>query len=478
MIDFSIVGGGIGGVSMASLLDKEYETHLFEKEKYLGGSSGTFFRGDIGYNIGATTFALYGEKSPVGEFFKQVDVKPDVQKLHSSITIIVNEKRVERFQNFENSLNEIEREFPHRNNRAFWNLVKEISDIFFDNLDSVYYDRSSIFKTLKSGFSFSQLLLKMPKNILRNGRDVILDFYPDIDRGYYQLIENQARIVAQTTVDQVPFLVVALSLSYTLYDNYYAVGGMSRILDMLSDRITHLHRREKIVNIEKIGSKWLLESTKMSYQSRNIILNSSLLESSHLFINRDIRKRLNKFEKLDNGQSAFVLYLKIKSDRVFNHHYQIIEEKNFPYTISNSIFVSFSDQSDIGIAPEGYYSVTVSTHTMNSFWVVEQKKYSQQKKSLEETIIRLMQEKLDISSDEIVDSFSASPLTFKRYIGRTSLGGSPMTIKNILKTPPPEIGVNGLFVIGDNSFMGQGWPGVLKGSLNLKRVIDDRAKNN
>jgi phytoene dehydrogenase-like protein len=475
MIDFSVIGAGVGGSSIASLLHKEYETHIFEKEGYLGGCSGTFFRGNMGYNIGATTFAPYNEHSPLKELFDRTGAKPKLEKIDPAITVLTEKYRVDRYRDFERFLKEIERAFPNRKNREFWTLLKDISDKFYSRIGDIYYSRSSIRETVRSGVSLYRAFKDLPLKIFRNGETAIRELLPDISDDYYSFIENQVIIVSQNRPDSTIFLSVVLSLTYTLYDNFYSVGGMSSIVEELLSEVENLHRNEEIKKIERDGEGWRLHSDKGSYKSRNIILNRSIFSSAELFSDGSISRKLKSFKRFDSYQSAFVTYLKVKCSREFNHHYQIIREKTFLHSISNSIFISFSDVNDRSISGEGYYSVTVSTHTDSRFWKED---YKQKKRELQEEIVTELKAFFGIGSTNIVSVFSGTPNTFERYLGRSTLGGVPITLRNLLQTIPPDVGVNGLYLTGDNTFLSQGWIGVVKGALNLKGIIDERFNHN
>ncbi|MEJ5169057.1 MAG: FAD/NAD(P)-binding protein, partial [Arcobacteraceae bacterium] len=95
----TVIGAGIGGCAIASKLNKNYHTLLLEKEPYLGGCSGSFKRGKITYNIGATTFATYQEGLPVYDFFKEFNLDLNLKKSDPAITVIIGEKVINRYQN-------------------------------------------------------------------------------------------------------------------------------------------------------------------------------------------------------------------------------------------------------------------------------------------------------------------------------------------------------------------------------------------
>jgi phytoene dehydrogenase-like protein len=67
---------------------------------------------------------------------------------------------------------------------------------------------------------------------------------------------------------------------------------------------------------------------------------------------------------------------------------------------------------------------------------------------------------------------AASPKTFQRYINRSQLGGNAITMKNFLpKLPGNDTLIDGLYHVGDTVYAAQGWPGVMLGVDNLRRLL-------
>lgn len=452
--DFTVIGAGIGGCAIASKLNKNYNTLLLEKEPYLGGCSGSFKRGKITYNIGATTFATYQEGLPVYDFFKEFNLDLNLKKSDPAITVIIGEKVINRYQNIDMFIDEINKSFYHVRNKEFWYKVYEISNLFYKKSD-FYYDKDSFIKTFyhlaKSIIPFSFYFLLPAKK----GLEI---FLPNISKDYQEFIDNQLLIVAQAKSDQVNFLTLILSLGYALYDNYYAVGGMGKIFDEISKHIPNIELKQDVVNITKVNGIYNITTKKgNTYQSKNIILNKPIFKQK---------------PELYTDQSAFVVYLSVKSDERFHHHYQIINDVTFKHGISNSIFVSISDYEDDFIAPHGTYSITISTHTKVSYWQnLTASQYEVQKQELQDEIIKLLLSKFPSFYGNIVDVFSATPQTFGRYIKRKTLGGIPLSFKNLLfNIPSPKVD-NNTYYVGDTVFPAQGWPGVIIGAKNLERII-------
>lgn len=167
-----------------------------------------------------------------------------------------------------------------------------------------------------------------------------------------------------------------------------------------------------------------------------------------------------------------MLYMTIKSEKAFEHHYQIIQESTFKHTLSKALFVSVSDKRDRVLAPEGHYSITASIHTDVRFWE-EKQSYKAQKKELQELLLATIMQNLEIEQEEIVQLFCATPKSFAHYIQRSQLGGNAITMKNFVPfLPSNDTPIKGLYHVGDTVYAAQGWPGVMLGVKNLARLLD------
>jgi len=102
MVEYAVVGSGIGGSSIAAYLDaKGHDTVLFEKEPYLGGCSSTFMNKGYAYNTGATTLAGYQDGHIVKSMFDAIGFTPELIPTDPGIVVIQNGKTT-RHQGLEN----------------------------------------------------------------------------------------------------------------------------------------------------------------------------------------------------------------------------------------------------------------------------------------------------------------------------------------------------------------------------------------
>jgi phytoene dehydrogenase-like protein len=472
MYEYAVVGSGIGGSSVASQLNsKGKSVVLFEKEPYLGGCSSSFTHGKYTYNTGATTLAGYQDGFIVKEMFDSIGFRPNLIETDPTIVVIQNGKTTSRYKDFEKFLASVEENYPHPKNREFWSLVYRLNNDFY-KYNGYYYSNKNLFSKVVSLTSFVRLGLKFQKYLRVPASKFINDFFGGIDAEYLQFLESQILIVAQAQTKDINFLTAVLSLGYTFNDNHYVVGGFSHLFDEMTKDIKDIQRNSEILSIEKRDNHFELYTKDKTFLAKKVILNSTVYDSAKLFKDANIKRYYKSYEKLNNHQSSFMLYVSIKSQKKFEHHYQIIQDEKYLHTISNALFVSFSDKSDTILAPEGYYSITASIHTDIRFWQ-DAKKYKEQKKELKDLLLDTILKQLDIPKEDVVQCFGATPNTFNHYINRSQLGGNEISMKNLLPLlPSNDTKIKNLYNVGDTVYAAQGWPGVMLGVKNLQRLLN------
>lgn len=471
MYDIIIIGSGIGGTLFAALNHKKHHLLLFEKDANVGGCCSTFKRFGRYYNTGATTFVGYEEGHVVKRLFDQIGYAPELIESKVGLRIAQNGKEVDRVQEFDSFLKEIEQHYPNPNNTLFWHTIKEIDEKFW-KLKKLYYAKHTLLGYLKSLASIIELLRVYKWHPFMSAQRFIQKTLGDISTEYQAFIDAQLLITLQTKSENLSLLTMALGLAYPFHKTYYVKGGMGAMIEGLLAGVPH-KKEEEIVTIVQHHDSYEVRSTKGCYRTKNIILNTTIYQSTRLFQNQAIQDYYKQFRFSD--QSAFMVYMRVKSKARFLHHYQVILDQFIPNTISHAFFISFSDISDKKLTHDGY-SVTISTHTKASFWKGLSKEEYRCKKM--ETQDYLTEAFLDyfgtiLQKEDIERVFSATSNTFHRYIGRYNCGGEAFKMKNILSIPSCTTPFKGLYHVGDTVFAGQGWPGVALGVEVLDKVFND-----
>ncbi len=466
--DMAVVGSGIGG-SLTAALNKEKDIVLFEKDKNLGGCASTFKRFGNYYNTGATTLVGYEDNHILKKQFDTIGVNPDIVKSDIAIRVVQNNKTLDRVKDFEYFLDQIEDIYPNKNNRVFWSKIKDIDKMFWD-LHKVYYGKYSLKNYIKTSSFIIELFSVFGFELLKSADAFIKTNLGDIEKEYKDFIDAQLLITVQTTSENISLLSLALGLSYPFHDVFYVNGGMGALIEEIVKGI-EVKRKEEIKKVIKDNKYWIIESDINSYKTRQLILNSSIYQSSSLFEDNKIKSYYDSFSFSD--QSAFVVYMTVSSAEKFLGHYQFIYDKFLPNCISNSFFVSFSAKSDKKLSKYGY-SVTISTHTKANYWKdIPSSKYEEEKeKTMQFIVTKFLEYFNSINQEDIIQCFSAASITFNRYINRYNCGGKAIGFQNITQLPSCNTPFEGLYNVGDTVFAGQGWPGVALGVEVLQRHLN------
>jgi len=468
-LDIAVVGSGIGG-SLIATLSRHRNLLLFEQDTNVGGCASTFRRHGSYFNAGATTFVGYEEGHITKRLFDKAGVTPTLKSSKIAMRVVQNSKELDRTQDLEGFLEALALVHPHPNNRLFWSTLKGIDGEFWQ-VDDGYYAKHSVGNYLKTARFATKLFGVFGWKLLRSASSFIDEMLPDIDEEYRRFLNAQLLITIQSPYQNVSLLALALALCYPFHDTYYVMGGMGSLIEEVLQGV-RVHTGERIESITPIPSGYLLHSPIATYQTKNLILNTSIYQTATLFGEGDIRRYYEQFKLSD--QSAFVIYLKLTTLPHLHHHYQIICDEQLPHAISDAFFVSFSDVEDEKLSCGGL-SVTISTHTKASIWNnLTKEEYAKRKSETQERIMeQFMGYFTMIARGDIAHSFSATSVTFDRYLSRANCGGKLIDIKNILQTPSNNTPFRGLYNIGDSVYAGQGWPGISLGVAQLQRLLEE-----
>ena len=467
-IDIAVIGSGIGG-SLIAALNKNKNLIVFEKDSNLGGCASTFKRFGYHFNTGATTFVGYEDNHIIKKLFDKVGLKPDILQSEIAIRNVQNNKKVDRVQNFEEFLTNLNNVYYHKNNRIFWSKIKEIDEKFW-KLKKIYFAKYSLKGMLKSAVFIAELVKEFNIDLLKSADLYIEQILPNISKEYKAFIDSQLLITLQTTSKNATLLSMSLGLAYPFHKVFYVNGGMGKIIeDLLKD--VQVNKKEQIISIEKQDDKYKITSTKDEYLASKVILNSTVFDSSKLFVDKEIKAYYDGFKFGD--QSAFVIYMKLNIKKEFLHHYQIVLKDIIPNSISNSFFVSFSDINDEKMSKNGL-SLTISTHSKAIFWEgLTKAEYDIKKEQTKDFITNeFLNYFKDIKKEDILLNFAGTSKTFYRYINRTNCGGKPINIKSAFSLPSCTTPFKGLYNVGDTVFAGQGWPGVAIGVDVLNKELN------
>lgn len=431
-IDILIIGSGLGGLVCGAILSREgYKVCILEKNKQVGGCLQTFVRDKIIFDSGVHYIGGLGKGQNLHQIFKYLGIldKLKLQQMDEDafdkIIFKGDDNEYAMAQGYENFIKQLSKQFPGEEEaiREYCNKIKEICAKFpFYNL-----------RTSEDANEKTETLSLNAKAFIESLTE---------NKKLQEVLAGSNALYAGIP-DKSPFYVHALVLNSYIESSWKCVDGGSQIGKYLV-QIIRKNGGDIIRNcpvkqlVEQDGqiTHVILEDGKEVY-AKNFISNihpAKTLEMTKSHMIRNVyRKRI---ATLENTVSSFTLNIVLKKNTLkyfkTNYYYHTensvwygwnYNEDNWP--MGYALFLSASSKSE-----EYAEAVTILTYMRyddvklweNTFNTVAVKNdrgetYEEFKKRKAEKVLDLVEEKFPGLRDCIQSYYTATPLSYRDYIG-------------------------------------------------------------
>ncbi len=476
-----IIGAGYAGLAFGALMAKcGHEITLYEAHTYLGGCASFFKRKNFTFDAGATTLSGFGANRPLAILNEHLGITCPIEKLDRPMVLHLKDgRKILRSADLKEWIQTLEEEFPGHDHQSFWHSLKKREEDLWTILAQGQYfpprSLSDFFKLLTPEllkrtplglWAFTPFMQTIPASMKRDDK-------------LMELINEQLIISTQSHAHQVPALIAAMGLIYP-DDMYYHPGGMSAYAYQLGEVIKEnggeVFTRHKVTSVEPKQHGLVvygMAPAKKTFEKKADIVVSNLTVWDNPKLFRESERKRFKIQKERGAWGAVTAYFACKTQNPIDPLYHQIHFHHSKFG-DGSFFFSFSDPKDESRAPQGWQTVTVSTHTRADQWPDPNKDkdaYLSLKREYHEWIEEVFDE--HFSENEITEKTKVevgSPHTFECFTGRHKglVGGLPHNLKNnILTFPSQETPIENFYQIGDTTFPGQGVVGVVTGALML-----------
>ncbi len=422
--DFLILGAGLGGLECAYILSKKgYKVGVLEKNEHIGGTLQNFKLGESTFSAGMHYLGSLDEGQLLHRLFRFFNIldKLKLKRMEPEVfdRFIIGERQIDYPMGWENFSSRMKTYFPGERKaiEAYVNLMKKVSAsqaIYnlqapdgYDIRQNPYHYRS-IYREVKSLTSNRDL-----QNAL-----TALNFVYAGDRETSSLYTH------------------ALINNYYIQSAYRLLGGSEQIATQLAGNIKsqggEIHTRRKV-------SKLIFQSNELTgvethegerYEGKQIISNIHPAVTLEMVPEGKIRKSFRtRIASIPQTISVFGLHLRLKPGKIpyLDHNiYCYANDDVWPVTTYKkdewpSSFYLYTPADE----NQGIFADAMSIYTYMSFdevrkWSKGQKRgedYQAWKRSKAEKLIQLASKYLPGLNDAILDYITATPLTYRDYIG-------------------------------------------------------------
>lgn len=501
MYDYIVLGAGYGGLASSALLAKRgFKTLLLEKHSTLGGCASFFRRKQFTFDVGATTLSGVLPHQPLGRLFSELDISPKLQRCDPGMIIALSQNSntanqqypsegsiITRYAEPEQWIEECAKKFDDGSKdsgqriRKFWEEMYALEKQAWKLTGTNHHLPIRSLRDLIAGVKLSNIsALSLLPGLFKPLLSRLNHYRLDSNQRFCDFIDEQLLISTQNTASKAPYITGAMGLTYPS-ETYYPIGGIyapalqiQRAFRAYGGETIY---RAPVTDIRLLNDTYVVSTPDETYSAKGIVSNIpiwNMAELTHGSMRGYFTKQSDKFSE---AWGAVTVYFAVRNIfAIQSPYYQIHIDSPLPYCASKSIFVTFSMDGDTSKAPEGWRTVTVSTHAHTKDWKdVPEDEYTARKQAIEERVIKEIARVIpEVATAEKEYVSSGTPHTFERYTSRKDgfVGGIPHSIEsNFLLLPPNTTPFKNFYMVGDSVFPGQGTPAVVLGALNIVKRI-------
>ena len=484
-IDNIVIGAGYAGLATAALLAKQgKEVILLEKHSAIGGCASFFRRMRYTFDVGATTLSGLRPHQPLGRLFQELNLKPEIMHCDPGMVIHLDDHQIVRHADLDKWIAEAESHFGKKGQRGFWTEIHAIDEKMWTVLHrNPEFPPKSLGDLIKMGSRISNLsALPLLRDLFRP-MDVLIEKHGLKSNALFKkFINEQLLISTQSFSDTAPIVTGAMGLAYPA-DTYYPIGGITKPAQLLAEYIRNnggtIILKESVDSIDiQSDDSFMVKTTKGNeYQAKHLFNSIPIWNMKQIAKGNAIGNLAEQYSyTFSKAWGAFTAYFAIETEfHPASPYSQIHTTSRIPHCDGDSFFVTWSPKEDSVKAPEGWSTITISTHTEASQWYgLSEEDYARKK---EDTLSFILAEfnrvfpQVASLEKQYVDA--GTPTTFEHYTGRHQgfVGGLQHSVELGLFNLPKNItSIKNYAVIGDTSFPGQGTPAVVMSAMNAVKM--------
>ncbi len=500
--DAVVVGAGFGGLGAAlTLAERGARVCVLETLTYAGGCASTFRRGGYRFEAGATLFSGFDDGQLFARWIRdhRLDVvtetlDPTVELRAPGVAFDVPSDRdafVTKLATLPGA--------PEAGIRAFFAEQATVADVLWEVLDDPSLLPPFTPAMLARHALRANRYVPLARLVGRPALDVLkahgVDSFPPLRT----LLDAVAQITIQCPLAEAEAPFALATMDYYFRGTRHVRGGIGILANALVTAIRNLGGEVRFATavrrIERSAGVYRVETRRGVVTSTHVVANVLPAALSHLLAPHDAAAAHDALAPIardvDRGWGACMLYLVVappNGEGRAPRHLEIVQDPSRPFVEGNHLFCSISGEDDVGRAPPGLRTMTVSTHVslakLRALAAGDAVNPSERNTATADFIAGVqatMRRGLEAFAEPWLYGktfeMTASPRTFARFTGRPhgAVGGIPRRVGlHAYARLGPVEPRPGLFLVGDSVFPGQSTLATALGGVKVGEQIARR----
>ena len=486
--DVIIIGGGLSGLTAASLLSKRnLSVAVIEKSYNPGGSCGIFKRGHVTFDQGAAMLYGFGEKGFNSHRFVFNSLEEPIDMVRHDLLYCVNFKnhRIRFFSDVDQFACELSKAFPSEENnihRFYHDMLNIYQNVMVETPSYNSADETDPKVAFKSMLRHPVSYIRFLSLLNKSAKELLARYFssPEI----FQFFDKLTSTYCYATVGEAPAVMAAVMfVDNHVGGSYYPAGSTLFLPGKL----------EKV--IEENGGDMLLETEVKSilFESKRpvgvILDNGITLHASDIIYSGTV---WNLYDKLIDPvyttskcrrwasrqlptYPSVVMYAVVDRDAIPEDTAAIEMLVGNPEKLDeNEITAYILSIDDRTLCHEDEHTIVTIGPTFQSWDTTDCLAYERKKQSEKERLIGVLEKRFPGFTQAVRYAEIATPRTIERYTmknggavaGPKQMLGQHMFHRLHIRTQWPN-----LFCCGESTVMGTGTPTVTTSGLSAANAL-------
>jgi len=469
-----IIGAGMGGLTAGAFLAKSgFDVTILEKATSVGGSAGFYTRKDRRFPTGATVAFGLEEDGILTKILNELKIQPPKMELLHPMDVILPDRKVSIFKDKGRWERELQMSFSEREKDVllFWKKLEQIGE---DVLSVTRNEVSFPIQRMYDLGSYPSFAFKNPLSVTRVTKyatwtveKLLRTYNLHTYLPLRQFLDAQLVDAVQTDVTEAALLPSSVALTIYRKGSFAIENGIGQLCELLKDYIIQLGGRVflssplKKVQFDQTNRLWQVESKKCNESFSTIINNSGISFDDN-----------TSYEDSDFSWGAFRIDATLRKEvanqlqgNTLPFAFQIVSDNPQLATYChNPIYATIHETQSGGKDYLCEVLMSISVHTEDKRWIqLSQEFYKKEKNTLMDLLMQEV-EKVFPFNNHLLFAEAGTPLTYKRFVGKTKVGGFPLTVKNAVWKPRSfRTKLPNWYIVGEQAFPG---PGTLSAALS------------
>jgi C-3',4' desaturase CrtD len=470
--DAVVVGAGVGGLVAAGLLARAgRRVLLLEAHATPGGCAGWYTKGKFTFDAGATTLVGFDPGDPLAALAEALGIRPgeDLQ-LEPVDGVDVRLPGLSFLHGRDASSPGDAGGSPFPGSSRFFRRLRRDARLLWGASRSwPVLPLLSARDAVRNARLLSPRLLPLLPTLGSTVKDVLESERAPADPALRAFLDLSLLISVQSPASEAPWWNGALGVDLFRRGVSRARGGMRAFVEALEASFLRaggeLRTRTLVTRLAPSPGGWTVGTASgEEFETRAVLPNLPVRDVARLLAPGSVPRTTaeREGERLGDGWGALVLNLglsRVVHDDALRLHRLVATRIDGRPGDGTSLFLSFSPPGD-PVAPPGGQTLSVSTHVETSAWSgLRGDAYREKKEEARLRLREALEREVPGLATAVAVEDLGTPRTFLRYTrrGGGSVGGLRMTRARFgLRALDPTLGTEGLHVVGDTAFPGQG----------------------